>query len=211
MALTDWFPTTAAKMLAFFQNLLTALPGVATALKLDKPTADAALASAKKYVEARTAFDEARKTLKAAADTLAAQAPLSETNARALAKTLRSYPGITPEMLANLEMTGTETAAATGGQAKVAARTPELKLSLDGGHARVDFQKHGHQGIHLFCRRGTETDYAFLGADTYAPYLDSRPNLVAGQAEQRDYYAFFMDHDHANGAQSATFSLAVPA
>ncbi len=207
----DWFPSVAAKLLAFYQNLVALLPGIAAALKLDKATADAAVDSAQKYVAARLAFDEASKKLKAASDTLAAQAPLSEANARALAKTLRNYPGITAAQLADLEMTGSETADPTSGQAKVAAKTPELKISLDAGHAKVEFLKHGHQGIHLYCRRGTETEYTFLGADTYAPYLDNRPNLVPGQAEQRDYYAFYMDHDHANGAQSATFSIAVPA
>ncbi len=208
---TDWFPSIAAKLLAFYKNLVALLSGIAAALKLEKDTADAAVKSAQQYVDARKAFDDATKTLKAASDTLAAQTPLSEANARALAGTLRHYPGITPAMLADLEMTGFDTAAPTSGQAKVAAQTPILKLSLDGGHAKIDFEKHGHQGIHLYCRRGTETEYTFLGADTYAPYLDNRPNLVAGQAEQRDYYAFYMDHDHANGAQSAAFSLAVPA
>ena len=205
----DWFPRNAAEELAFYQNLIKSLPAIATALKLDAPTAAAAVASAQKFVEARLAFDAAKLAQKAAADTLTAQDKLSEGVARKLALTIRNLPGVTPAQLAQLQMTGVETADATSADARVAAQVPVLKLALDAGHVRIEFKKAGHQGIHLFCRRGPETEFTFLSADTYAPYLDTRPNLTPGQAEQRDYYAFFMDRDAANGAQSATFGLAV--
>jgi hypothetical protein len=206
---TDWFPRTAAAELAFYQNLVKVLPAIATTIKLDAATATAGVAAAQKLIDARLAFDAAKLALKAASDTLAAQDKLSEANTRKLAQTVRSTPGVTPAQLAQLLMTGAEAATPTGAEARVAAQVPELKLSLDGGQIKVEFKKSGHQGIHLYSRRGAETEFTFLGADTYSPYLDTRPNLTPGQAEQRDYYAFFMDHDAANGAQSATFGLAV--
>ncbi len=205
----DWFPETAATELAFYQNLVKVLPAIATTLKLDAPTATAAVAAAQKFVDARLAFDAAKLAQKAASDTLAAQDKLSEATTRKLALLVRNTPGVTPAQLAQLQMTGVETADATSADARVAAHTPELKLSLDGGHIKVEFKKAGHQGIHLYGRRAEETAFSFLSADTYSPYLDTRPNLTPGQAEQRDYYAFFMDRDAPNGAQSATFGLAV--
>lgn len=172
-------------------------------------TATAAVAAAQQFVDARLIFDAAKVAQQAASDTLAAQDKLSETTARKLALTIRNTPGVTPAQPAQLEMTGAETADATGAEARVAAHTPERTLSLDGGPMKLEFKKAGHQGIHLYSRRGPETEFSFLGADTYSPYLDTRPNLTPGQAEQRDYDAFFMDRDAANGAQSATFGLAV--
>lgn len=167
------------------------------------------MAAAQKFVEARLAFDATKLALKAASDTLAAQDKLSEATARRLALTIRNTPGVTPAQLAQLEFTGVEAAATASAEARVAAQVPVLRLALDAGHVRIEFKKAGHQGIHLFSRRGPETEFTFLGADTYSPYLDTRPNLTPSQAGQRDYYAFFMDRDAANGAQSAPFGLAV--
>ena len=70
------------------------------------------------------------------------------------------------------------------------------------------FSKHSHQGIHLCCRRGAETEFTFLGSCTVVPYLDTRPRLLPGQAERRDYHAYFMDRDQATGKLSPTVGLA---
>lgn len=45
----------------------------------------------------------------------------------------------------------------------------------------------------------TEPIWEFLTISTRGPYLDTRPLLVPGQAEVREYRAMFWDQGIANG------------
>ena len=59
-------------------------------------------------------------------------------------------------------------------------------------------------------RRGAETEFTFIGKDTYPPYLDSEPKLVEGQPEAREYKAFFLDGDDEVGLESDVVKIVVP-
>lgn len=62
----------------------------------------------------------------------------------------------------------------------------------------VKFYKDGHQGIWIECRRGTG-DWEYLWTQGKSPYIDTRPLLVPGQVEMREYRAMFVDNSQPNG------------
>jgi len=47
-----------------------------------------------------------------------------------------------------------------------------------------------------------------VGTYTTSSALDRRPNLLPGQAEHREYYAWYVDRDEPVGAQSDTATIA---
>jgi hypothetical protein len=175
---------------------------IATALKLD---ATAATAAAGDWLNKDTAAEAARTAAAAAFKALQQQSQPSEDAARAFVRLLKATPGVTPAMLETLHCVGPD----TDPQARVGAERPDLRLSLEGGQVVVKFAKNGHQGILLHCRRGAETEFTLLGLDTHSPYVDTRPNLIPGQAEDRHYRAYFADRDHAVGDLSDVATIAV--
>lgn len=89
----------------------------------------------------------------------------------------------------------------SSGSGNGAAATPRIRVSAVQGagqeNARIKFFKDGHTGIWLECRRnGT---WETLGFTDSSPFIDSRPLLVAGQAEVREYRARFWDAGQPNG------------
>ena len=86
---------------------------------------------------------------------------------------------------------------------------PQLEAIRDGGKIVVKFKKKDMDGIRLYCRRGDETEYTYLGDDTSPPYYDGRPNLKPGVPEKREYYAFFLRKDEIVGQQSPVVSIVV--
>lgn len=82
---------------------------------------------------------------------------------------------------------------------------PEYSLSVElgsnGQQVRIDFKKHGHDGIWIESRINGG-DWAFLAIDTVKPYLDQRP-LVAGNIhESREYRLRWWDKSQPNGEWS---------
>ncbi|MBE7498633.1 MAG: hypothetical protein HS117_27150 [Verrucomicrobiaceae bacterium] len=79
---------------------------------------------------------------------------------------------------------------------------PRLTLMLNQVPAQqqvlAKFFKDGHEGIWLESRRGNGA-WEFLIISTKSPYIDTRPLLVPGQAEVREYRAMFWDAGQPNG------------
>lgn len=151
------------------------------------------------------AFTAARDVANGAAQAVSTQNKLTDSAIRAAVRQLKATPGVTPEMLAALQVEG-EDIDPTGHRD---AQAPVLVLVIVGGRVEVKFTKHGHQGIMLYGCRGTETAWTKLGLDTQSPYVDTRPNLVPGQPEDRHYRAYFTEHDQEVGELSAEFTIAV--
>jgi hypothetical protein len=68
-----------------------------------------------------------------------------------------------------------------------------------GGIVELQFTKSTAEGIKIFSKRGEETDFTFLATDLHPPYVDTRPMLVAGKSELREYRAKFMVDDQVVG------------
>lgn len=72
-------------------------------------------------------------------------------------------------------------------------RAARAQIHGEPRRSEAHIQKLGHKGIYLESpRQGAET-WEFLAIDIESPYLDTRPNLIAGQAEWRDYRARYWD------------------
>lgn len=84
---------------------------------------------------------------------------------------------------------------------------PTLKLETSGGSIYVHYVRGHAEGILLYSKRGTETAFTLLAMVTKTSYVDARPNLVVGQAEERQYQAFYMVGDVAVGLISLVASI----
>ena len=73
---------------------------------------------------------------------------------------------------------------------------------------QVDFIKYDHPGVWIECRRNNGP-WEPLGADLFAPYLDDRPLLVAGQAEVREYRLRWFDGNKPTGDWSPVMKITV--
>lgn len=115
---------------------------------------------------------------------------------RGLVNRIKSAKGYTEEIGNQLKIIGSET-----GFDKLTAK-PTIVLNKDANGVQIRFIKDKADGIYLYSRRGNETDFGFLAVDTASPYYDNRPNLVAGQAEKREYRACYFKEDTIFGQES---------
>ncbi|MEI7728399.1 MAG: hypothetical protein WCO56_02460, partial [Verrucomicrobiota bacterium] len=89
---------------------------------------------------------------------------------------------------------------------------PTLKLTVVAGikkqAARLAFVKFGHQGV-LIESRTNGGPWQKLGTYTRSPFLDTRPLLVPGVAEVREYRIRFIDMDAPTGDWSGVAKIAI--
>ena len=84
---------------------------------------------------------------------------------------------------------------------------PELRLTDISGYIHIRYIRGATEGIILYCMRGAETTFTLLATITKTTYNDTRPNLIDGQAEKRQYRAFFMVSDVAVGIESSLVNI----
>ncbi|MFC2092685.1 hypothetical protein ACFLSV_02180 [Bacteroidota bacterium] len=155
----------------------------------------------------RTSFStmEAKKAeSKAAVEANDAKEKLARDAIRSAVKRMKAHPNYTTELGDTLGIEGTETTLDPQNM------KPTLTVSLQVNQPLIGFKKEGLSGISLYRRRGAETEFTFLGKDTYPPYLDSEPKLIDGQPEAREYKAFFLDGDDEVGLESDIVKIVVP-
>lgn len=87
-------------------------------------------------------------------------------------------------------------------QGAAAGDAPKLSVKLKDGYPNLRFSKGKAQGVRIFSKRGSETEFTFLAIDTRSPYVDIRPNLTEGVPERREYHAFYFEDDRIVGQQS---------
>ena len=74
--------------------------------------------------------------------------------------------------------------------------------ALPGSQIQLDWVKAGFTGVVVESQRGAETGWTLLGTDFFAPYVDNRAPLVAGQPEVRKYRLRYLDGDSPVGLYS---------
>ena len=93
---------------------------------------------------------------------------------------------------------------------EAATAKPRLTLSPQGGNVVIEFTNpRPVDGVKIWTKRGSETAYSFIAVDTESPYIDNRPNLSAGIAEERKYKAFFFVDDDIIGLESDEVSISI--
>ena len=88
--------------------------------------------------------------------------------------------------------------------------TAAAELGAEGSRVRINFKKHGHDGIWIESRINGG-DWAFLAIDTVKPYLDERPLSVANTHEVREYRMRWWDKSQPHGEWSASQKVVVGA
>lgn len=83
----------------------------------------------------------------------------------------------------------------------------DLKLSIVGGHIRVDFTKDECDSIAVYCRlRGTSA-WTLLGTDTRSPYYDTNPLANPNVPEVREYMGMGVIDNEEIGVPSDIVSI----
>ena len=88
---------------------------------------------------------------------------------------------------------------------------PLLKLALNGLYINLKYQIKGTDAIHLYSKRGAETEFTLLATISKGSYIDTRANLIAGQPETRNYQAWYVVNDVVVGLISAVATMSVGA
>jgi hypothetical protein len=109
----------------------------------------------------------------------------AQTADRNLAKKFKLSPNYTEAKGIRLGIVGSEDTSTLSAP----TLTGEPKAN---GRVELAFPKAKSKGVNIYSKRGAETVKIFLARDTEAPYMDTRPLLVAGQPEQRTYHAIYV-------------------
>jgi hypothetical protein len=90
---------------------------------------------------------------------------------------------------------------------------PVFTLKTVGGetcdHVEGPCKKFTHEGVAVESRRGAEEEFSFLLNTTARSFVDTRPLLVPGVPEVREYRLRFWDKGVANGEWSESASITV--
>ncbi len=79
---------------------------------------------------------------------------------------------------------------------------PELRTRVHGQEVLIKFKKDDTDGIRIYTRRGSESEFSFLVHTSQSQYVDQRPKLESNKPEQREYYAVFFEETHEVGKRS---------
>ena len=84
---------------------------------------------------------------------------------------------------------------------------PAFKARAEVGKVTLDWTKGDSDGVVIEGQRSAETVWTFLDKDMKSPFVDTRPNSVSGQPEQRRYRMIYLVDDEITGVYSDTVSV----
>ncbi len=120
-----------------------------------------------------------------------------------LVRQLKANTDCTDAMKEDLGITGTDIDPA------FATAKPDLTMIITGGFPKGKYKRAQTNGIHVEEKRGTATAFAYLLTANKPTFIDTRPNLVPGQAEIRQYRAWFIVNDVVVGVVSNIVTISV--
>ena len=202
----DWYPHREAERWFYLQNFVANTADATALLKLPAAAFKAATDAAQAELDAFDQRDSARKALDTAQTVLNTQDTATEAAVRAAAKQIKGTMNVPQEVLDLLELNPP----AGGSPARPGADGPVLKAAMDGIHPSIGCAKHGFDAVEIWCQRAPEPEPTRLATVTHLPYFDNRPNAAPAQAEQRNYFAYYLLKNEVASAQSATTALLVP-
>ena len=80
-------------------------------------------------------------------------------------------------------------------------------VPLGSSLVQIKFVKKSYTGVRLETKRGTETDWTSMGNYVRSPIIDSRPPLVPGQPEKRQYRMQYLEGNTVIGISSDVYSI----
>lgn len=204
MARNDFIPNAQNDFLAWHDNFKAQTTALMATLGLTQTEVDAVATDNTNARNKALAADTAQAASKAATADYRATARTVETNARNLARRIKTHPSYTEAIGQQLGIVGPEDTTDLS-QAK-----PTLKLeSVAAGAVTIGFQKSVADGVWIYSRRGSEGDFSPLALDLFSPYVDNRSNLTASP-ESREYIGYFVQNDQLIGNASDALRVTVP-
>lgn len=203
----DWYPKKDADKVVFLTNFTANIANATAQLNLSANTFGETTSAAQAWLDNYASRERAQKILDTALDILYRQDAATEKKMRAAAKQIKGMMDVPADVLNLLELVSTGDAP----QTRAAGQMPVLGASAARGQVAVKFRKMGHQGVCVYSRRASEAAFSVLGHFSSSPARDERPNLLPGQPEHRDYYAFYIDRDVCVNEQSATVGVVMGA
>jgi hypothetical protein len=199
----DFIPVVLGDLDTWEVNFKNKLPDIAAQLGINATEVTAAItlldAHRNSYAEANKKRNESKAATSANAD---AQKKAVKA-IREISTRIKSAKDYTQAIGNELKIIGSETLL------DLASAKPTLTISKEGSGIIIKFPKGQTDGVHIFCKRGTQTEFSFLAVDTVSPYHDNRPNLVAGQSEKREYKAWYFLDEGIIGQESDVVSINV--
>jgi hypothetical protein len=199
----DFIPAALAELDVWQANFKNKVPNIAKQLNIPEPEVQAVLNAIDAQSGTYGKMLAIRKEAKSATSSNIAQTKTTVASIRALSNQIKSAPDYTEAMGHALGIIGSDTVF------DKADAKPNLTANKEGNWIVVGFNKNKADGIHVYSRRSGEKDFSFLAADTVPPYHDKRPNLVPGQAETREYKAWYFSDEDIIGQESDVISITV--
>jgi hypothetical protein len=189
MAKTDFIPKRDGDLDVYEENFVNKLSIHAPALSMD----DALVTELRTGILShRLAFSNMiskRAESKSATEDNYSKKISAINDLRRAAKIVKSLKNYTPAIGDDLQIIGADLPPEDVTQLK-----PVLNTKVNGAVAFIKFRKGEADGIKLYSRRGTESEFTLLASTTQSPYVDNRHKILGSQPEQREYYAvYFID------------------
>lgn len=171
-------------------------------LNLAAPDIAAAIATATDMVAKMQATDDAEAALNAARTM---ETAAGVTNEAAIRAAVRNWKTLPPYADSGVEGALNLKGPASGFDPNTFK--PTCKLSIVGGHIRIDFIKSECDSVTVYCRlRGTAA-WTKLGLDSRSPYFDTNPLANSAVPETREYMLMGVIDDIEIGLPSDIVSI----
>ncbi|MEW6160215.1 MAG: hypothetical protein AB1813_22510 [Verrucomicrobiota bacterium] len=195
MAKKGYIPDSEANQLLWIIHFVQVLLGLLNTLTtITQAEANQVATEKDNFQEALNEVTAAKAQLKSTAENKDAIRAQTLSLIRKLVRKIKLDPAYTPAIGESLGIIGPEENVDVDNAKPVL--TGEVKPN---GEVELGFNKQSFQGVAIYSRRDTETQFTFLARDTFAPYNDNRPCLVAGKPEMREYRAIYLQGDEEVG------------
>ncbi len=201
----DYIPKRDGDLCIFENILMTKLPEVAVTLGIATEEVNQSVSIINAHISAYNNVQLKKQEANAAVENNAAKKTAAIAEIRRVSNYIKSNSKYTDAIGKELGIVGT---AEAGGDLETIK--PTLKSKIVGGNIIISFDKQKMDGVKLYSKRGSETEFTFLDVDTSSPYEDNRTKLNAASPEERQYYAYYLYDDQQVGQQSDVLKIIVP-
>jgi len=200
----DYIPKRDGDLDGWETNFKNKVAGHSTALGIVVADSTAIIQKVEDHQGTYTARVAAAASAKSATEANKIQKKNTIEDVRAYANRLKAAPGYTETIGDDLGIVGEEDTF------DPTTSKPVLTLKLSGTNSVVSFTKPPQvDAVAIYCKRGTETAPEKIAIDFNSPYVDNRPNLVPGVAEERSYFGFYYEDSQEIGLQSDVVKISI--